>query len=83
MMKSDTLNWYDYVGYTKITALSSNVNSTDEDESKRIIVHEYFFRKKVQIKTKHCQRNFIAELFRGGGQTMSNGDRQIRIHTCA
>ena len=40
MMRSDTLNWNNYGGYTKMTALSSNVNSTDEDESKRIIVHE-------------------------------------------
>ena len=40
MMRADTLNWHDYGGYTKITALSSNVYSIDEDESKRIIVHK-------------------------------------------
>ena len=40
MMRSDTLNWHDYGGYTEMTAPSSNVYSTDEDESKRIIVHE-------------------------------------------
>ena len=39
-MKYDTLNSYNYGGYTKMTAPSSNVYSTDEDESKRIIVHE-------------------------------------------
>ena len=31
MMRSDTLNWHNYGGYTKITAPSSNVNSMDED----------------------------------------------------
>ena len=40
MIRSDTLNWHDYGGYTKMTAPSLNVNSTDEDESKVIIVHD-------------------------------------------
>ena len=40
MMISDNLNLYDYGGYTKMTAPSSDVNSTDKDESKRIIVQE-------------------------------------------
>ena len=39
-MISDNLNWYDHDGYTEITAPSLNVNVTDEDESKHIIVHE-------------------------------------------
>ena len=39
-MRADTLNWHDYVGYTEMTAPSSNVYSTDKDESKHIIVHE-------------------------------------------
>ena len=40
MMRSDTLNWHNYGGYTEMTYLSLNVYSTDEDESKRIIVHK-------------------------------------------
>ena len=40
MIRYDILNWHDYGGYTKMTAPSSNVNSTDEDVSKRIIVHK-------------------------------------------
>ena len=40
MMRADTLNWHDYGGYTKTTAPSSNIFYTDEDESKRIIVHK-------------------------------------------
>ena len=32
MMVSDNLNWYNHGGYTEITAPSSNVNVTDEDE---------------------------------------------------
>ena len=39
MIRADSLNWHGYGGYTEMTALSSNVYSTDEDESKRIIVH--------------------------------------------
>ena len=31
MMRSDTLNWQDHGGYTKMTAPYSNVNVTDED----------------------------------------------------
>ena len=34
MMRSDNLNWYDHGGYTEVTDPSSNVNVTDEDESK-------------------------------------------------
>ena len=40
MMRYDTLNWYDYGSYTKMIDLSSNVHSTDEDKSKRIIMHK-------------------------------------------
>ena len=40
MMRSDTLNWNDHCGYTKMTTPSSNVNVTDEDEPKEIIMHE-------------------------------------------
>ena len=37
-MISDNLNWHDHGGYMEMTATSLNVNATDEDESKRIIV---------------------------------------------
>ena len=40
MMRSDNLNWYDHGGYMEMTAPSSNVNVTDKDESKQIIVHK-------------------------------------------
>ena len=40
MMRSDELNWHDYGSYAEKTAMSSNVNLTDEDESKEIIVRE-------------------------------------------
>ena len=40
MMISDILNWHDHVGYKEMTAPSLNINDTDEDESKRIIMHE-------------------------------------------
>ena len=40
MLRSDNLNWHDHGGYTETTASSLNVNSTDENKSKRIIVHK-------------------------------------------
>ena len=40
MMISDKLNWHNHGSYTEMTAPSSNVNVTDEDESKEIIVHK-------------------------------------------
>ena len=40
MMRSDKLNRHDHGSYTEITAPSLNVNVTNEDESKEIIVHE-------------------------------------------
>ena len=40
MMRADALNWHNYGGYTEMTAPNSNICSRDEDESKRIIVHE-------------------------------------------
>ena len=40
MMRSDKPNWNDHGGYTEMTEPSLNANATDEDESKRIIVHK-------------------------------------------
>ena len=40
MMRSNNLNCHYHGGYTEMTAPSLNVNSTDEDKSKRIIVYE-------------------------------------------
>ena len=40
MMRSDELNRHNRGGYTEMTDPSSNVNVTDEEESKEIIVHE-------------------------------------------
>ena len=40
MMISDNINWHNHGGYTEMTAVSLKINVTDEEESKRIIVHE-------------------------------------------
>ena len=40
MKRYNTHNWHDYGGYTETNAPSVNVNATNEDESKRIIVHK-------------------------------------------
>ena len=40
MMISDNLNWYDHGGYTKMTALYSNVIVMNKSESKLSIVNE-------------------------------------------
>ena len=39
-MRSDKLNWHNHGSYTEKTDPSSNVNVTDKDESKEIIVRE-------------------------------------------
>ena len=40
MMRSDEHNRHVHGSYAEETALSSNVNVTDKDESKEIIMHE-------------------------------------------
>ena len=40
MMRSDKLNRHNHGSCTEMTAPYSNVNVTDKDESKEIIVHE-------------------------------------------
>ena len=40
MLRYDQLNRHDHGSYAENTAPSLNVNFTDEDESKEIIVHE-------------------------------------------
>ena len=40
MMRSDELNWHVHGSYAEKTDPSSNVNVTDEDESKEITVHK-------------------------------------------
>ena len=40
MIKSNNLNSHDHGGYMEMTAPSLNANATDEDKSKRVIVHE-------------------------------------------
>ena len=40
MMRSDKLNWHNHSGYTEMTAPSSNVNVTDKDKSREIIVQK-------------------------------------------
>ena len=40
MMRSDKLNRHDHGSYAVNNALPSNVNATNEDESKEIIMHE-------------------------------------------
>ena len=44
MMISDNLNWHDHGGYTEMTAPSLNINVTDKDKSKRIIVQKVYQR---------------------------------------
>ena len=70
MTRDDTLNWHDYDGYSEITALSSNVYSTDEDESKRIIVHKNLShncsankdKSKQSIVNKTLSKNYSADV---------------------
>ena len=40
MMRYNDLNWHDHRGYTEMMPPYLNINATDKDESKHIIVHE-------------------------------------------
>ena len=60
MMRSDNLNWHDHDGYTEMTAPSLNVNATDEDESKRIIVRKSLS-ESCSTYVSESERNIINE----------------------
>ena len=62
MMRSKTLNWHNYGGYMEMTALTLNVYSTDEDESKRIIVHKTLSQNFSENKEKSKQSIFSKTL---------------------
>ena len=59
-MRADTNNWHGYGGYTEMTAPSSNINSTDEDKSKRIIVHKTLS-EKIFREVSKSERNIVNE----------------------
>ena len=55
MMRSDEHNLHVHGSYTGKTAPSSNVNITDEDESKEIIVHENLSENKSKdVRKSEC-----------------------------
>ena len=60
MMRSDQLNWHVHGSYVDKTAPSSNVNVTDEDESKEIIVHETLSENNSKDVSK-SERNVVNE----------------------
>ena len=62
MMRSDNLNWHDHGGYTEMTALYFNVNGTDKDESKHIIVHESLS-ESCSTDVSESKRNIVNEIF--------------------
>ena len=58
MMRHDTLNWHNYVGYAEMNALSLNVIPTDKDESKRIIVHNTSYQSPVAKNVQKKDANW-------------------------
>ena len=73
-MRADAVNSHGYPVRTEMTAPSSHVCSTDEDESEGIIVHETLSqscsKERGLIKRNYRQRNFIGDLFHGRGKFM-------------
>ena len=69
MMISDQLNWHDHGSYVEKTAPSSNINVTDEEKSKEIILHKTLPENSStdvsKSERKICQQNLITEQFRG------------------
>ena len=60
MMKYYNLNWHDHGGYTEMTSPYLNVNVTDEEESKCIIVHEKLS-ENCSTDVSESKRNIINE----------------------
>ena len=60
MMRSDKLNQHNHGSYTEMTAPSLNVNVTDEDESKEIIVHKTLLENNSK-DVSESERNIINE----------------------
>ena len=60
MMIYDNLNWYNHGGYTEMTAPSSNVNVTDKEKSKEIIMYENLLETKYTDVGK-SERNIVNE----------------------
>ena len=69
MMRSDNLNWYDHGGYTEMTAPYLNVNVTDEDESKRIIVHKSLL-KNSSTDVGKSERNIVNKILSQNNSTI-------------
>ena len=59
-MISDNLNWYNHVGYKEMIDPSSNINATDEDKSKQIIVHENLS-ENCSTNVSKSERNIVNE----------------------
>ena len=70
MMISDTLIWHDHGSYTEITNQSLKVNVTDEEKSKRIIVHKNLLvncstdvsKSKRSIVNENLSQNYSADV---------------------
>ena len=66
-----------------MTAPYSNINVTNESESKlsivkRKVIAELFYERE-QIKTQYCQQTFIEEVFCGGERITFYEGRRIRM----
>ena len=59
-MRSDEHNWHVHGSYAEETAPSSNVNITDEDESKEIIVHKTLSENNSK-NVSESERNIVNE----------------------
>ena len=77
MMRSDNLNWYDHGGYTEMTALSSNVNVTNEGESKRSIVNKRLSQSYSTNENKSKHSIFSETLSQSCSTTKNKSERSI------
>ena len=60
MVRSDEYNWHVHSSYIEDTAPSSNVNDTDEEESKEIILHETLSRN-LSMDVSESECNIVHE----------------------
>ena len=62
MMRADKTNQHNHGGYTEMTPPSFNVNVTDEEESKEIIMHETLWENN-SMDASESERNIVNETF--------------------
>ena len=83
MMRSDEHNRHVHGSYAEETAPSSNVNDTDEDESKEIIMHETLSENlSIDVSESECNNKFHENLSQNNSSDVpTNVNIELKKHS--